>query len=39
VVGMDIYSEEERLELFESEEIEDFEFGFMEGYCEIEDSF
>ena len=30
---MDIYSEEERIELFDSDEIDDLEFGFMEGYC------
>ena len=33
VVRMDIYLEDERLELFDCDEIDDLEFGFMEGYC------
>lgn len=33
---MDIYSEKDRMELFDEDEIDDFEFGFMEGYCDID---
>ncbi len=33
---MDIYSEEDRRKLFDEDEIDDFEFGFMEGYCDID---
>ncbi|MBI2670509.1 hypothetical protein HYX18_00815 [Candidatus Woesearchaeota archaeon] len=37
VIKMDIYVEEERNELFESDEIDDFELGFMDGYCDLDD--
>lgn len=36
---MDIYQDEERQDLFEADELSDFEMGFMEGYCHQEDFF
>ena len=30
---MDIYSEKDRKDLINDDEIDDFELGFMEGYC------
>ncbi len=30
---MDIYSKDDRIDLINDDEIDDFELGFMEGYC------
>ena len=36
VITIDIYLDNYRNEMFDDDEIDDFELGFMEGYCTFE---